>query len=164
MLYNLLRHFRYASNGLNDMNKFNIFLRAALACALLLSTPARAAEDASRFQLSPAIMEKLKAAETDMKLLQKPDEAAEPEVNPDQSIDAAIRKIDKDASTTAVLAKHGLTGRDLVLSAHALLHAGTFISMEKTLDQKKGAEMYQGYTKEQQANIDLVRSILNGNK
>jgi hypothetical protein len=146
------------------MNKFKLILPAALACALLLSGPARAAEDASRFQLSHSMMEKLKAAETDMKLLHKADAAAEPEVNPDQSIDAAIRKIDQDASTTAVLAKHGLTGRDLVLSAHALLHAGTFISMEQTLGQTKGAGLYQGYTKEQQANIDLVRSILSGKK
>lgn len=146
------------------MNKFKRILPAALACALLFASPARAAEDASHFQLSRAMVEKLKAAETDMKLLQKPEAAAEPEVNPDQSIDAAIRKIEKDASTTAVLAKHGLTGRDLVLSAHALLHAGTFISMEQTLGPEKGADLYQGYTKEQQANIDLVRSILSGNK
>ena len=163
MLYNLFDFFSYGSNGLNHMNKFKLILPAALACALLLSAPARAAEDASHFQLSQAMIEKLKAAETDMKLLHKSDAAA-PEVNPDQSIDAAIRKIDQDVSTTAVLAKHGLTGRDLVLSAHALLHAGTFISMEQTLGRQKGADLYQGYTKEQQANIDLVRGILGGNR
>ena len=149
------------------MNKFTFFLPAALACALLCSAPARAAEDASHFQLSPALMEKLKSAEADMKALQQPDAAkaeaeAEPEVDPDQSIDAAIRKIEKDSQTTAVLAKHGLSGRDLVLSAHALLHAGTFVSIEKTMDQKKGAELYQSYTKEQQANIDLIRAMLSG--
>jgi hypothetical protein len=145
------------------MNKFTLILPAALACALLFSTPARAAQDASHFQLSPAIMDKLKAAETDMKLLQKPEEA-QADVEPDQSIEGAIRKIEKDGPTTAVLAKHGLTGRELVMSAHALLHAGTFVSMEKTIDQKQGDAMYQGYTKEQQANIDLVRSILGGKK
>lgn len=147
------------------MIKFNAILSAALACALLLSAPANAAEDASHYQLSAATLEKLKAAEADMKLLQKPDPEA-PEVNPDQSLEAAIRKIEKDAPTTAVLAKHGLTGRDLVLSAHALLHAGTFISMEenKTIDAKQGAEMYQRYTKEQQANIDLLRKVLSAHK
>ena len=146
------------------MNKLKLILPAALACALLLSGPARAAQDASHFQLSQAMVEKLKAAESDMKQLHKPAAAAEPEVDTDQSIDAAIRKIEKDAATTAVLAKHGLTGRELVLSAHALLHAGTFISMEQSLGPQKGADLYQGYTKEQRANIDLVRSILSGNK
>ena len=159
MLYNLFRNFRYRSNGLNDMNKFKFLLPAALCCALLLSAPARAAEDASHFQLSAALMDKLKFAEADMKALQKPDEQ-EPEVDPDQSIDKAIKKIEKDTQTTAVLAKHGLSGRDLVLSAHALLHAGTFVSMEKSIAPEKGAELYQSYTREQQANIDLIRSMM----
>ena len=141
------------------MNKFTFLLPAALACALLLAAPARAAEDAAHFQLSPALMDKLKSAEADMKALQKPDDQ-EPEVDPDQSIDAAIKKIEKDSQTTAVLAKYGLSGRDLVMSAHALLHAGTFVSMEKTMDPKKGADLYKGYTREQQANIDLIRRMM----
>lgn len=147
------------------MNKLKIILPAALACALLFTAPARAAEDASHYQLSMVLLEKLKAAETEMKLLQKP-ELEVPQASSDRSIEAAIRKIDTDAPTTAVLAKHGLTGRDLVMSAHALLHAGTFVSMEnqETIDKKQGAEMYQRYTKEQQANIDLLRKMLSGNK
>ncbi len=145
------------------MNKFTRLLPAAFACALLLSAPARAAEDAAHFQLSPAMMDKLKSAEADMKALQKPNET-EPEVDPDQSIDGAIRKIDQDVQTTAVLAKHGLSGRDLVMSAHALLHAGTFVSNEKGMDQKKSAALYQSYTREQQANIDLIRNMLAGRK
>jgi hypothetical protein len=70
MLYNLLRNVRYRSNGLNDMNKFKFLLPAALCCALLLSAPARAAEDPSHFQLSAALMDKLKSAKADMKALQ----------------------------------------------------------------------------------------------
>jgi hypothetical protein len=163
MLYNLPRDCQYKSNGLNHMNKFKLILPAALACALLLSNPARAAEDASHFQLSPAIMQKLQAAEADMKALQKADET-EPEVDPDQSIEAAIRKIEKDAPTSAVLARHGLTGRDLVMSAHALLHAGTFVSQEPGMDKKKSAELYKAYTREQQANIELVRSMTSARK
>ncbi|MES2016161.1 MAG: hypothetical protein V4484_06655 [Pseudomonadota bacterium] len=144
------------------MKIFKRFLPAALACTLLLSAPARAAEDPSHFQLSASIMEKLKSAEADMKALQKTDEL-EADVDPDRSIEAAIRKIDKDPQTVAVLAKHGLSGRDLVMSAHALLHAGTFVQLEKSGDQK-AAELYRGYTKEQQANIDLIRDILKGPK
>jgi hypothetical protein len=145
------------------MNTFKLLLPAALAGALLFSSPAQAAEDATHFQLSPAIMQKLKSAEADMKALQKPD-AAEPEVDPDQSIEAAIRKIDQDSQTSAVLAKHGLTGRELVMSAHALLHAGTFVSLEPGMDQQQRATTYQGYTKEQQANIDLIRNMTGARK
>lgn len=145
------------------MNKFKLLLPAALAGLLLLSTPAHAAQDASHFQLTPALIDKLKSAEADMKALQKPDDQ-QPEVDPDQSIDAAIRKIDQDAPTAAVLAKYGLSGRELVLSAHALLHAGTFVAMEKTIEQQKGAELYKGYTKEQQANIDLIRRMTDASK
>lgn len=141
------------------MNALKLLVPAALACALLLSSPARAAEDASRFQLNAAMMAKLKAAEADMKLLPKAHIDA-PEVDPDQSIDAAINKIEKEKQTIAVLAKHGLTGRELVLSAHALLHAGTFVSQESSIDPKKSSAMYQGYTREQQANIELVRAML----
>lgn len=141
------------------MKTFKYLVPAALACALVFSAAAHAAEDASRFQLNPAMMEKLKAAEADMKQLPKL-EAAAPEVDPDQSIDAAIRKIEQDKQTIAVLAKHGLSGRELVLSAHALLHAGTFVSTAGALDQKKAGALYQSYTREQQANIDLVRDML----
>jgi hypothetical protein len=150
-------------NGLNYMNKFKLLLPAALVCLLLLSAPARAAQDASHFQLTPALMDKLKSAEADMKALQKPDDQ-EPEVDPDQSIDAAIRKIDQDGPTAAVLARHGLSSRELVLSAHALLHAGTFVAMEKTIEQQKSAELYKGYTKEQQANIELIRNMTSGSR
>jgi hypothetical protein len=147
------------------MNTFKTILPAALACALLFSTPAYCAEDASHYQLSMTLLEKLKAAETEMKLLPQSSLEA-PGANPDQSLDAAIQKIEKDAPTTAVLAKHGLTGRDLVMSAHALLHAGTFVSMEnqETIDKKQGADLYQRYTKEQQANIDLLRKMFGGQK
>jgi hypothetical protein len=147
------------------MNKFNVILPAALACVLLFAAPARAAEDASHYQLSMALLEKLKAAETEMKLLPQASMEA-PAANPDQSLEAAILKIEKDAPTTAVLTKHGLTGRDLVMSAHALLHAGTFVSMEnqETIDKKQGADLYQRYTKEQQANIDLLRKMFGTSK
>jgi hypothetical protein len=145
------------------MKTFKLLLPAALTCLLLLCTPARAAQDASHFQLTAALIDKLKLAEADMKALQKPDDQ-QPEVDPDQSIDAAIRKIDQDGPTAAVLAKHGLSGRELVLSAHALLHAGTFVANEKTIEQQKSAELYKGYTKEQQANIELVRSMTSASK
>ncbi|MES2322930.1 MAG: hypothetical protein V4633_11770 [Pseudomonadota bacterium] len=134
------------------------FLNTVLLALSLLAAPALAADDASHFQLSPTILQKLMSAEAEMKLLQKPDEGlAAPDE--DKSIAAAIRRIDADPKTTAVLAKHGLTSRDLVLSTHALYHAGMFVSTESTLDEKKRAALYQSYTSEQQANIDMIRAM-----
>lgn len=147
------------------MNKFKKILPAALACVLLFSAPVHAADDASHYVLSMTLLEKLKAAENEMKLLPQPTPEA-PGANPDQSLEAAILKIEKDAPMSAVLAKHGLTGRDLVMSGHALLHAGTFVSMEnqETIDKKQGADLYQRYTREQQANIDLLRKMFGTHK
>ncbi|MFL6660109.1 MAG: hypothetical protein ACJ8GW_18640 [Massilia sp.] len=147
------------------MKTFKHILPAAFACVMLLSAPAYAAEDATHFQLSMALIQKLQAAEADMKMQQKPGAPqAEPEVDPDKSIEAAIRKVDRDTLTSAALAKNGLTSRDFVLSAHALLHAGTFVSQESTMDKLKSATLYSSYTPEQQANIDLIRKMLKGEK
>jgi hypothetical protein len=141
-----------------NMTPCKILLTAAFAGALLLSVPAHAADDPSHFQLTPALMQKLSAAEADMKQLPAAD-AQPPEVDPAQSVDAAIRKMERDSATVAVLAKHGLTARDLVLAAHALLHAGTFVSIEKTTEPKAASDMLDSYTKEQRANIALVREM-----
>ena len=134
---------------------------AAFLFSLLAGAPAVAAEDPSHYLLSPALIDKLKAAEADMKAQHLP-EQAEAESAPDAGgnrIDAAIGGIDRDPKMLAVLAKHGLTSRDLVLSAHALLHAGMYVASEKTRNKKKTADPYSGYTTEQKANIAVVRAF-----
>lgn len=140
------------------MNIFKFAMPAVLSLMLLTGAPAVAAEDPSHYLLTPALIDKLRAAETDMKALAKPDEAAIDDSG-DQSIEASIQKFEKDAPTVAVLAKHDLTSSDLVLSAHALLHAGMHVSMEASMDKKKSTKMLAGYTKEQKANVELVRAL-----
>ena len=137
------------------------FLKSAVLVLSLLSAPAMAAEDASRFQLSSAIMQKLMSAEAAMKLLRKPDDEKieEGAIDKDQSIEAAIRRIDADPQTSAVLAKHGLSSRDLVLSTRALYHAGMYLSTEGAMDRQKSAQLFNSYTSEQKANIDLIRAM-----
>lgn len=137
------------------------FLKNIVLALAILAAPAMAAEDASRFQLSPALMQKLVNAEAEMKLLRKgdndkPDEGPE---GKDKSIDAAIRRIDADPHTTAVLAKHGLSSRDLVLSTHALYHAGMYLSTEGAMDRKQSAALFDSYTSEQKANINMIRDM-----
>ncbi len=138
-------------------------LKLVFCAILLLAVPAFAAEDASRFVLTADLMQKLKSAETDMKALHKADEAVEA-AEPEPTIDSAIAKLEKDPETRTILAKHGLSTRDLVLASFAMLHAGMYVSMEQTMDKKKSKDLFKGYTKEQKANIALVRAMVTQKK
>ena len=140
------------------MNLRTLALSAAVSAALLFAVPVLAAEDPARFLLSPALLHKLKAAEADMQALHQPGETEAPDDDKDTSIEGAIRKIDKDTNTTTVLARHSLSSRELVLSAHALLHAGMYLAAELE-DQRKAAQSYKGYTTQQKANIAIVRAF-----
>ena len=42
-------------------------------------------------------------------------------------------------------------------AAHAMLHAGMFLMFEQSMPKPKAAELFNGYTKAQQANIELLR-------
>ena len=140
----------------------SLSLCLSLSLSLLFAAPARAAEDASRFLLTPALMQQLKAAESDMKAAQKAqtEDAPETAEAAEPTIESTIARLEKDPSTRAILAKHGLTTRELVLASFAMLHAGMYISIEKTVDQAKGAELYTRYTTEQKANIALIRAMV----
>ena len=158
------------TTGLSNMTLFKLAVSAAFSFSLLAAAPARAAEDPAHYLLSPALIDKLKAAESDMKAQHLPDEAVAAPA-PDAGgnrIDAAIAGIDRDAKTLAVLARHGLTSRDLVLSAHALLHAGMYVASEKTRNKTgnktRTADPYTSYTTEQKANIAVVRAFAAGRR
>lgn len=146
------------------MNLPKLAAASLLCLSMFAAVPAQAAEDPSRFLVSPALMQKLQAAEADMKLAQQIVVEEPPAEEGEPSIEAAIAKIDKDAKLQAVLAKHGLSSRELVLSGHALLHAGMFVATEDKMNKKKSRALYKGYTTEQRANIDLVRAFTAGKK
>ena len=59
----------------------------------------------------------------------------------------------------AVLTKHGIGSREFALSTFALVHAGMFVGMESMMDKKQAAEMMGKFTKEQKANIALLRKL-----
>lgn len=126
----------------------------ALALALLGTAAHAAPPDPAHYTLTPQTLQKLKSAEADMeKLVHEGDD----EDLSSLSVEQAARKIDSNPARKAALAKHGLTGMDLALSAHAMLHAGTYLMFEKEMDKAKAAELYRSYTAEQKANIELVR-------
>ena len=44
------------------------------------------------------------------------------------------------------------------MSVHAMLHAGMYLMFESSMPKPKATELYNGYTKAQQANIELLRT------
>lgn len=133
----------------------HLILAATLSMAL--SAPALAANDASHFLLTPALMQKLKAAEPDLKKLEQMDDKDD---GSGESPEAFIKAIDKHPGAKASLAKHGLSSRDYAYAAHAMLHAGMYVAMEKLMDKKKGDALFASYTKEQKANIAFMRTMV----
>lgn len=131
-------------------------LIALVAIAAFAAAPTvHAAPDPARYALTPQMIQKLKSAEGDMAKLAARDDKDED--LSDMSVEQAARAIDSDPARKAVLARHGLSGLDLALSAHAMLHAGTYLMYEKQLDKAKLAQLYGSYTAEQRANIELLR-------
>lgn len=140
-------------------------LFAALAISLsLLSAPVMAkvdkdAEAASHFQLTPAFMQKMKNAEKEMKALGRDEDKDDDDDNDnDSSIDGIIRKIEKTPKARATLAKYNITPREMALATYALLHAGMWVATENGMDKKKAATSYAALTREQKANIELMRA------
>ena len=139
-------------------------LNHAIAAVLFASTlaiacagPAHAAADPSRYLLTATVMDKIKAAETD---LRKAGEDARDDVadNP-ATVEDLARSIDRNPAARAALAKQGLSSQEFALASFALLQAGMWVMMEKEMDKKKAAQTLAGYTKEQKANIAFVRAM-----
>jgi hypothetical protein len=76
----------------------------------------------------------------------------------DDSVEGIARKVDADPKLKALLARHGISSTDYALSVHAMLHAGMYLMFESSMPKPKATELYSGYTKAQQANIELLRN------
>ena len=137
---------------------------AAIATVQL---PAWAAPDPAEFRLTPELLRKFEAIDAEGKRLAKAeeDEADEEESDDeddeddeeDQTVEGMARKMESVPEIKALLARHGVTPMQFALSAHALLHAGMYLAFEEAMDKQKAAELFRGYTRARQANIELVR-------
>ncbi|VXC66354.1 hypothetical protein [Massilia sp. 9I] len=138
--------------------KLNRLFAAAFVAILLGASHAgaNAAEPEEHFQLTPALLAKLKAAAPDIKKLEKKDEDAKDGKDKLSAEDFA-RVLDKEPRAKAVLAKHGLGTREFALSTYAMLHAGMFVGLEPSMNKKQAADMLASFTKEQRANVALLR-------
>jgi hypothetical protein len=139
--------------------KFHRLLAALLLSVSFLSGAAHAADDAANFLLTPALLNKMKAVEAEVEKQKGGKEDDDDQaLNPKNVTDLA-RKLDQDKTVKAALAKHGVTSREMASATFAMLHAGMYVMFEQTMDKKKAAQLLSTYTKEQQANIALVRSM-----
>lgn len=141
--------------------KLNHFFAAAFVAILLCASHAgaNAAEPEERFLLSAALLNKLKAAAPDIKKLEKDNDDEESRNGKGRDLSALEfeKAIDKIPRAKAVLAKHGLSTREFALSTYAMMHAGMFVALEPSMNKKQAAEMLAGFTREQQANVALLR-------
>ncbi|WP_020654784.1 hypothetical protein [Massilia niastensis] len=127
----------------------------------LLGAAAWAADPEEHFLLTPALVQKLKAAGPDIKKLEKlrEQEGKEDETDGDVSVDEFARAIEAEPRAKAVLAKHGIGVKEFALSTYAMVHAGMFVALEASMDKQKAAEMMGTFTREQRANIALLRKM-----
>jgi hypothetical protein len=145
------------------------FLSAFAALMMMLGTPmsavaATAADDASHFRLTEALLQKMAAADAEAKAQASGDDADEADDDEDaddgdadEDTATLIRRIEGDSRQRVLLAKHGLTARELVLAGQAMFAAGFYLGFEPSMEKAAAAKLYNGYTAEQKANIELLR-------
>lgn len=141
------------------MKLTRVFAAAFVALLLCATHSANAAEPEERFQLTPALLAKLKAATPDIKKLEKADDEDEGKDGKGRNLSATdfMKVLDKEPRARAVLAKHGISTREFAMSTYAMMHAGMFVALEPSMNKKQAAEMLAGFTREQQANVALLR-------
>jgi hypothetical protein len=139
------------------MKLINALLAALLALSLC-GNAAQAAEPEEHFLLTPALLQKMKAVGAEMKKYEN-EETDMSEAKDNLSVDEYAKAIDKEPRAKALLAKHGIRSRDFALGTFALVHAGLFVSMESMMNKKQMAEQMAGFTKEQRANVELLRKL-----
>jgi hypothetical protein len=70
-----------------------------------------------------------------------------------------IHSIESRPEIKAKLARQGLAPKEFGLSYYALVHGALYLAMEPALDKKGAAETMARFTKEQLANIALLRKL-----
>ncbi|GEM_PF-798751 len=131
---------------------------AAFVALLLCASHVKAADPAERFLLTPALLAKLKAAGPELKTLENDeDEEKDDGKSNNMSADEFARVLDKEPRAKTILARHGMSTREFALTSYAMLHAGMFVGLEPTMNKKQAAEMLAKFTKEQRANVELLR-------
>jgi len=141
-----------------------IRLAAALLAFSLSGTPAWAGTPDEHFVLTPALVQKVKAAAQDLGNLKPQTEAEEAEddkhrKNGELPVEYFIKSMETRPGVKAKLARQGLAPKEFGLSYYALVHGAMYLAMESAVDKKTAAETMARFTREQQANIALLRKM-----
>jgi hypothetical protein len=136
---------------------------AAILAFSLCGAPAWAGTPDEHFVLTPALVQKVKAANHELGDMEET-EAEKKETDKYRKdgmlpVEYYIRAIEAKPGVKAKLAKYGLTPREFGLSGYAIAHGSMYLGMETAVDKKAAAEMMGQFTKEQQANIALLRKL-----
>jgi hypothetical protein len=145
------------------LSSMRLAATAVLAFSLC-GAPAWAGSPDEHFVLTPALVNKVKAAAHDLGDM-KAQTAAENEEddkhrkNGELPVEYFIKSMEARPGVKARLAKQGLAPKEFGLSYYALVHGAMYLAMETAVDKKTAAEMMSKFTKEQQANIALLRKL-----
>ena len=140
------------------------FAAALLAAGICCAGPASAAASADQYLLTQGVLDRMKAAEIDLVAAGHRQGSGNDHDGGDDAVETPtveglIRTIEADTPARAALAKHGLTSTDYALASFAVLHAGFYVVMERAMDRNRAAGLLATFTREQKANIALVRSM-----
>jgi hypothetical protein len=139
-------------------------LAAATVLAFALSAaPAWAGTPDEHVVLTAATVQKVRMAIRDIGKMEQT-EAEEKEDDKHRTngllpVEQFIRSMESKPGVKAKLSKQGLSPKEFGMSYYALAHGAMYLGMEPALDKKGAAEMMAKFTKEQQANIALLRKL-----
>lgn len=142
----------------------NILRSALVALSLSLCAAAHAGTIDDHFVLTPALVQKTKAAYGALEkagISRTEEEDAEDDKyrkNGELPVERFIQNAERPAAK-AILARHGLSTREFGLSTYALIDASLYLAIESMGSKADAAKTFAKLTREQQANVALVRKL-----
>lgn len=142
-------------------------LRTSIAIlALTLCAGAHAGTPDDHFLLSPALIQKVKAANAALEKAELPEQTEEEEKEDDKyrkngelPVERFILSVEKRPVAKNIVAKQGLSPKEFGLASYALVDASLYLTHEAMAGKAEAAKMQARLTREQQANIALVRKL-----
>jgi hypothetical protein len=130
-----------------------VLLPAQIACAGTID---------EHFLLSSVHVERLKAVNGALSQIDFEDDVEEDKKGRKTGklpVEAYIRSIEGKPQVVKIIGRAGLTPREFGLASYALLHAALLLEVERSSDQRGRSSLADGLTKEQKANVALLRRL-----
>ncbi|MCC2974148.1 hypothetical protein [Massilia sp. IC2-476] len=128
--------------------------------------PAFAGTPDDHYLLTAGMVQKLKAANKSLAQADLPEDTPAQEKEDDKyrvkgelPVERFILSIERRPQARALVLKHGFTPKDYGLATYAMLDAVMHLTYEKMGSKDDVAKQYAKLTKEQQANVALLRKL-----